>query len=82
MFECVRRILQSAALVFITPGSPTQGVFAVVLAVICMRVYAMCKPWPLDSTNRLGEMAQWQVLAGDILFLCHGRRYEPRDHRY
>ena len=67
VFECFRRLLLSAGLVFITPGSPTQGVFAVLLSNFCQRIYSGCKPWPAPSTNRLGEMAQWQVLVREVL---------------
>ena len=31
MIECIRKLLLSAALIFITPGSATQGLFALLM---------------------------------------------------
>ena len=61
MVECFRRLALSAGLVFITPGSPTQGVFALIVAMGSARIYIGCKQFPKPSVNRLGEVAQVQV---------------------
>ena len=60
--ECFRKLLLSAALIFITPGSATQGLFALIMAMGSQRLYVGCKQFPDPSDNRLGELAQWQLV--------------------
>jgi len=61
VIECIRRILLSAGLVFITPGSPTQGIFATIIAYLSTLLYLGCQQFPDPSVNRLGVMAQVQL---------------------
>ena len=58
MPECFRRLLLSAALVFISPGSAAQGIFAVLVAVLSLCLYVGCQQFPTPSANRLGATAQ------------------------
>ena len=60
--ECFRKLLLSAALIFITPGSATQGLFALIMSLGSQRLYVGCKQFPDPSDNRLGELAQWQLV--------------------
>lgn len=61
VIECIRRILLSAGLVFITPGSPTQGIFATIVSYLSTLLYLGCQQFPDPSVNRLGVMAQVQL---------------------
>ena len=67
VIECFRKILLTSALVFISPGSATQGVFALIAAMASQRLYVGCKQFPVDSDNRLGELAQVQLI---MIFLA------------
>ena len=62
VIECFRKLLLSAALIFITPGSATQGLFALLMAQGSQRLYVGCKQFPNPADNRLGELAQWQLV--------------------
>ena len=62
VIECFRKLLLSAALIFITPGSATQGIFGLSMAMGSQRLYVGCKQMPDPSDNRLGELAQWQLV--------------------
>ena len=62
MIECVRKLSLSAALIFITPGSATQGLFALITSLASMRLYSGAQQFPDPSDNRLGELAQWQLV--------------------
>ena len=59
--ECFRKLLLTSALLFISPGSATQGVSGVLMSTLSLRLYIGCKQFPDPSDNRLGELAQWQV---------------------
>merc|ERR1711865_160170 len=61
VIECIRRILLSAGLAFITPGSPTQGIFATIVSFFSALLYSECQQFPDPSVNRLGVMAQVQL---------------------
>ena len=58
MIECFRRLSLSAALVFVSPGSAAQGIFAVIISMLSLWLYASYKQFPTRSANRLGAMAQ------------------------
>ena len=58
VLECFRRQSLSAALVFISPGSAAQGIFAVIISALSLWLYASCKQFPTPSANRLGATAQ------------------------
>ena len=60
--ECFRKLLLSAALIFVTPGSATQGLFALIMSLGSARLYVGCEQFPDPSDNRLGELAQWQLV--------------------
>ena len=62
VIECVRKLLLTSALIFISPGSATQGVFGLLMSMASQRLYIGCKQFPDPSDNRLGELAQWQLV--------------------
>ena len=62
VIECVRKLLLTSALIYISPGSATQGVFGLLVSMASQRLYIGCKQFPDPSDNRLGELAQWQLV--------------------
>ena len=65
--ECTRRLLLTAAISFFQPGSSTQMVVAMTLALIYVSLYAHYQPYLSRSDNVLSELGQWQIF---ITFFC------------
>ena len=59
--ECGRRLLLSGGLVFVSPGSAAQGLYALVLSLGFVRLYSGCCQYPDAFENRVAEIAQWQL---------------------
>ena len=63
-FECfdyIRRLLLTGILVVFEPGSATQGLFGVLVALFGTQVYSWTRPFPENAGDRLAESAQWST---------------------
>jgi len=60
-FESFRRIALTGGLLFFEAGSPLQCVVGLLITIVCVRVYAVKKPFLTLSINRFGESVQWQI---------------------
>ena len=60
-FESARRIIFTGALKFVDAGSVAQCALGVLIAFVCVRVYARFKPFAASSSSRFGEIMQWQL---------------------
>ena len=67
VIECTRRLMLTAAISFFQPGSSTQMVVAMTLALIYVSLYAHYQPYLSRSDNVLSELGQWQIF---ITFFC------------
>ena len=59
--ECTRRIMLTAVLSVVSPGSSTQNLFGIVLALFYIRIYGFYRPYEEDSDDALGEFAQFEI---------------------
>jgi hypothetical protein len=62
VIECFRRLLLTSALVFITPGSATQQVFALLMAMASVILFTYLAPFPLGEDNILAQVSQWSLI--------------------
>jgi hypothetical protein len=63
-FECfdyIRRLLLTGILVVFEPGSATQGLFGVLVALAGTQIYSWTRPFPENAGDRLAESAQWST---------------------
>ena len=63
-FECldyIRRLLLTGILVVFEPGSATQGLFGVLVALFGTQVYSWTRPFPENAGDRLAESAPWST---------------------
>ena len=60
-FESIRRIALTGGLAFFDSGSPLQCIVGLLITVICIRTFAVKKPFMTKSINRFGEAVQWQI---------------------
>jgi hypothetical protein len=69
--ECMRRLMLTGLLVFVSPGRPLQIVCGAIISMIYMLLYAIVGPFVEESDDRLGAFAQLatflQLFAGLIL---------------
>ena len=61
IFETVRRLVLTAGMVVLVPGSPLQIAISMILCLISMRVYAMYSPFISARDDVLAEIMQWQI---------------------
>jgi len=66
VYECFRRLLLSAALVFFLDGTSMQIVIGITIAILSIKLYAIIEPFVFLSTSYLAEICQWSIFA--ILF--------------
>ena len=59
--ECTQRLLLTAIISLIMPGTSTQIVISSSLALTCVTLYSHCQPFASKSDNVLNEMGQWQT---------------------
>jgi hypothetical protein len=62
VIECFRRLLLTSALVFITPGSATQQVFALLMAMASAILFTYLAPFPQSEDNTLAQVSQWSLI--------------------
>ena len=62
VIETTRRLMLTAALSAISPGSAPQAVLAVLLALMYIKLYGFFTPYESDSANILAEVGQYQIL--------------------
>ncbi len=67
LIETTRRILLTAVLSVIAPGSSEQNLFSILLALVFIKLYSSCQPYQQVRNDTLSEIGQVQVL---MTFLC------------
>jgi hypothetical protein len=70
IFETCRRLLLTGGQVLLQPGSPTQIVLNLVICIFSMRVYALYKPFVSGKSDKLAEVAQWELFFTILAALC------------
>jgi hypothetical protein len=61
VFECIRRLLLTAGLLVLSPGTAVQISVAMVICLLSMRVYAQYAPFINPRDDILAEIMQWQI---------------------
>ena len=61
VFECGRRLSLTGLLMFVSPGSASQVVVAMILAMISIKVYGYFQPFIEDSDDILAEITQYSI---------------------
>ena len=61
VFECVRRLLLTAGVMVLAPGTAVQIAVAMVICLVSMRVYALYSPYINPRDDILAEIMQWQI---------------------
>ena len=71
VIECTRRILLTAVLSVIYPGTALQSLFGMVFAIFYIKLYGTYHPYLEDSDDAIAEFSQYQIffvyLAGLII---------------
>jgi hypothetical protein len=76
IIETYRRLFMTAVLSVVDPGTSTQAVFAVLLALFFIKLYSIHAPYSTESDGILAEVGQFQifftffgglVIQGDLL---------------
>jgi hypothetical protein len=60
-FECIRRLMLTGGTVLFLPGSSTQIVIGMLIALMSIQVYARTQPYLADDNDILAMIAQWAV---------------------
>jgi len=61
IFECLRRLSLTGVLAFVAPGSPSQIVFAILLALVSIAMYTHRKPFEREQDDALAIVSQWSI---------------------
>lgn len=61
VIETTRRLMLTAVLSVCSPGTSSQGVLAVLLAMFYMKIYGHFRPYVLMNDNTLQEIGQYQI---------------------
>ncbi|GMI16763.1 hypothetical protein TrLO_g12393 [Triparma laevis f. longispina] len=61
IFECVRRLSMTGMLVFVSPGSPTQIVIAILNSIVSIVMYSHLLPFEKDSDDNLAVVSNWSI---------------------
>jgi hypothetical protein len=61
IFETCRRLMLTAGIIFLSPGTASQIVMSMLICLGAMRVYSGVKPFIEDKDDVLAEAAQWQL---------------------
>ena len=67
VLETGRRIILTAVLSVVSPGSSEQNLLAIILSLMFIKLYSYFRPYLLDRNDVLAEMGQIQVF---FTFLC------------
>ena len=62
IFEMCRRLLLTAGVSFLNPGSASQILFSIICGLGSMRIYSGYKPFIDPKLDRLAEVMQWQII--------------------
>jgi len=80
IFECLRRLSLTGVLAFVAPGSPSQIVFALLLALLSIAMYTHLKPFDRDQDNSLAIVSQWSIFFTLFAALLKKMKVDEEDH--
>ncbi|RYH21675.1 hypothetical protein EON65_20285 [archaeon] len=70
VIETFRRIMLTAVLSAIAPGTSSQNVFSIIVSVLFIKLYASHKPYEEDSDDALAELGQVQIFFTFLAVMC------------
>lgn len=70
VIETFRRIMLTAVLSAIAPGTSSQNVFSIIISVLFIKLYSTHKPYEEDSDDALAELGQVQIFFTFLAVMC------------
>ena len=70
VFETLRKLSLTGFLVFLAPGTGLQICIAMMITMFSLHVYVSLKPYQDPYSNKLAQVAQWQLLLTTICALA------------
>jgi hypothetical protein len=72
LIETTRRLILTAVISLITPGTSSQSVLSILLALLYIKLYNYCIPYEEDSDDLQAELGQFQIFFTFFVVLVIG----------